>query len=130
MYTCKYASSLSWAACTPLCTSLECNKLSFFHIVSKPERMLESKAEQRKCGPRLHGWLGVLFTQRVLYGITLVKVLSTRIVSISSTLSLILQPNPSMSENMCGLAVRLEPDGISHQVSVRAAQRSQCSLDS
>lgn len=84
--------------------------------------MCNSKAEQRKCGPWLHGWLGVLFTHCVLYGITLVKVLSTRIVSISSTLSLILQPNPSMSENMCGLAIRFELDGISHQC-VTEAQR-------
>ena len=91
--------------------------------------MCNSKAEQRKCGPWLHGWLGVLFTQCVLYGITLVKVLSTRIVSISSTLSLILQPNLSMSENMCGLAVRLELDGISHQC-VTEAQRLLCGLDS
>lgn len=64
--------------------------------------------ERRKCGPRLHAWLQVLFTQCVLYGITLVRVLSTRIVSISSTPSLILQPNPGMSENMCGLG-RLFP---------------------
>lgn len=91
--------------------------------------MLNSKAEQRKCGPWLHGWLGVLFTQCVLYGITLVKVLSTRIVSISSTLSLILQPNPAMSENMCGLAIRLEFDGISHQC-VTKARRILSSLDS
>lgn len=91
--------------------------------------MSNSKAEQRKCGPWLHGWLGVLFTQCVLYGITLVKVLSTRTVSISSTLSLILQPNPSMSENMCGLAIRLELDGISHQC-VTEPQRILCSLDS
>ena len=91
--------------------------------------MSNSKAEQRKCGPRLHGWLGVLFTQCVLYGITLVKVLSTRIVSISSTLSLIPQPNLSMSENMCGLAIHLELDGISHQC-VTEAQRLWCSWDS
>lgn len=77
--------------------------------------MLNSKAEQRKCGPWLHGWIGVVFIQCVLYRITLVKVLSTRIVSISSTLSLILQPNPSMSENMCGLVVCSELDGISQQ---------------
>lgn len=77
--------------------------------------MPDSKAERRKCGLRLHGWLGVLFNHCVLYGITLVKVLSTRIASISSTLSLILQPNPTMSENMCGLAVCSELDGISHQ---------------
>lgn len=91
--------------------------------------MSNSKAEQRKCGQWLHGWLGVLFIHCVLYGITLVKVLSTRIVSISSTLSLILQPNPSVSENMCGLAIRLELDGISHQC-VTEAQMILCRLDS
>lgn len=91
--------------------------------------MSDSKAEQRKCGLWLHGWLGVLFNHCVLYGITLVKVLSTRIASISSTLSLILQPNPSMSENMCGLAVRSELDGISHQY-VTEAQRILCSQNS
>lgn len=100
-----------------------------FILFQNPERMSNSKAVQRKCGPWLHGWLAVLFTQCVLYGITLVKVLSTRIVSISSTLSLILQPNPSMSENMCGLAIRSELDGISQQC-VTEAQRSLCSLDS
>lgn len=89
--------------------------MSVLHVVSNLERMSNSKAEQRKCGPWLHGWLGVVFTQCVLYRITLVKVLSTRIVSISSTLSLILQPNPTMSENMCGLAVCSELDGISQQ---------------
>lgn len=91
--------------------------------------MSNSKEEQRKCGLWLHGWLGVLFSQCVLYGITLVKVLSTRIVSISSTLSLILQPNPSMSENMCGLAIRSVLVSISHQC-VTEAQRILCSLDS
>lgn len=91
--------------------------------------MSDSKAVQRKCGLRLHGRLGVLFNQCVLYGITLVKVLSTRIVSISSTLALILQPNPSMSENMCGLAVRSTRDSISQQC-VTEAQRILCSLDS
>lgn len=91
--------------------------------------MSNSKTEQRKCGLWLHAWLGVLFNQCVLYGITLVKVLSTRIVSISSTLSLILQPNPSMSENMCGLAIRSVLDGISHRC-VTEAQRILCSLDS
>lgn len=91
--------------------------------------MWNSKGEQRKCGSWLHGWLDVLFTQCVLHGITLVKVLSTRIVSISSTLSLILQPNPSMSENMCGLAIHLEFDGISHQ-RVTEAPSIPCSWDS
>lgn len=85
--------------------------------------MWDSKAERRKCGLRLHGWPGVLFNHCVLYGITLVKVLSTRIVSISSTLSLILEPNPSMSENMCGLAVRSELDGISHQCVTKSSGR-------
>lgn len=85
--------------------------------------MSDSKAERRKCGLRLHGWLGVLFNHCVLYGITLVKVLSTRIASISSTLSLILQPNPAMSENMCGLAVRSELDGISHQCVTKSSGR-------
>lgn len=85
--------------------------------------MRDSKAERRKCGLRLHGWPGVLFKHCVLYGITLVKVLSTRIVSISSTLSLILQPNPAMSENMCGLAVCSEPDGISHQCVTKSSGR-------
>lgn len=85
--------------------------------------MPDSKAERRKCGLRLLGWPGVLFNHCVLYGITLVKVLSTRIVSISSTLSLILEPNPSMSENMCGLAVRSELDGISHQCVTKSSGR-------
>lgn len=85
--------------------------------------MSDSKAERRKCGLRLHGWPGGLFNHCVLYGITLVKVLSTRIVSISSTLSLILEPNPSMSENMCGLAVRSELDGISHQCVTKSSGR-------
>lgn len=111
------------------CTCLYSYKLKFFHIVSKPERMSNSKEEQRKCGLWLHGWLGVLFSQCVLYGITVVKVLSTRIVSISSALSLILQPNPSMSENMCGLAIRSVLVSISHQC-VTKAQRILCSLDS
>ncbi|CAB1427813.1 unnamed protein product [Pleuronectes platessa] len=39
------------------------------------------------------------------------------------------RPNPSMSENMCGLAICLEPDGISHQC-VTEAQRIWCRLDS
>lgn len=85
--------------------------------------MSNSKAERRKCGLWLHGWPGVLFNHCVLYGITLVKVLSTRIVSISSTLSLILEPNPSMSENMCGLAVCSELDGISHQCVTKSSGR-------
>lgn len=85
--------------------------------------MWDSKAERRKCGLWLHGWPSVLFKHCVLYGITLVKVLSTRIVSISSTLSLILQPNPSMSENMCGLAVCSELDGISHQCVTKSSGR-------
>lgn len=110
--TCSYYSGQRVPIFALVCKATNRN---FFHIVSNPGRMWNSKAEQRKCGPWLHGWLGVLFTQCVLYGITLVKVLSTRIVSISSTLSLILQPNPSMSENMCGLAIHLELDGISHQ---------------
>lgn len=100
-----------------------------FILFQNQKKMFNSKEEQRKCGPWLHGWLGVLFTQCVLYGITLVKALSTRIVSISSTLSLILQPNPSMSENMCGLAIHLELDSISHQC-VYVAQRILQSLDS
>lgn len=85
--------------------------------------MSDSKAERRKCGLRLHGWPGVLFNHCALYGITLVKVLSTRIVSISSTLSLILEPNPCMSENMCGLAVRSELDGISHHCVTKSSGR-------
>lgn len=93
---------------------------NLFHFVSDPERMLHSKGERRKCGPWLHGWLGVLFTQCVLHGLMLVKVLSTRPVSISSTLSLIPQPNPSMSDNMCGSTVHFLPDGISHQCVIEA----------
>lgn len=104
------------------------NRTSFI-LFQNQKKKFNSKAEQRKCGPWLHGWLGVLFIQCVLYGITLVKVLSTRIVSISSTLSLILQPNPPMSENICGLAIHLELDSKSHQC-VSVAQRILHSLDS